>query len=429
MEQPVVFERNGRLYIVGSLAPIAPTSDQLDEFAFANELRSQAPNEHLLWLKGQYVEADRPNKNGQFWASKELAIKSLTPRLMPVTVMHRARDVVGLIADTKLILPEAASVTAPSRIETALAIWAHRFPEVAEECAFNYKQGTLMQSMECDISHYDCIDCGKSYVKLPGGAERANWCSHLRDGAEKGVPVRRLEGVTFTGTGLIFGTRNGATGALDTAHLETFQAEVAEFHERANTDRRQTRRTSVDITIPRSEYDELKAKALKADEAAARVATLETEKAALTASNEKLEIDLVAKTTEAATEKAQREALEETSRTVTLAGDRVSKLGAPFTAKLSENIKTRLSEQAKTLSDEDWATRLDELAELTGVKHDAQPEPGSTGTFTAAETAGTLLGGAPAGNGEPSRTQVSTVLGGIFASKRPARPAPTTTGK
>lgn len=422
MDSPIVFERNGKLYIVGSLAPIAPTSDQLSEFAFATELRSQAPNEHILWLKGQYVEGDRANKNGQYWGSNELAIKSLTPRLMPVTVMHGARDVVGLIADTKLLLPEQASIPR-ARIDTALAVWAHRFPEVAEECAVNYAQGTLMQSMECDISHYDCIDCGKSYVKLPDGAERANWCSHLMEGAANGVPVRRLEGVTFTGTGLIFGTRNGATGALGTAHLETFQAEVAEFYERAHTDRRHTRRTSVDeITIKRSDYDVLVAKAGAAEAAAAKVTTLEAEVSALTKSNEKLEIDLVAKTTEAATEKASREALEETARTVELSSTRYGVLGTAFLAALPDTIKGKLAEQAKKMDDAEWASRLEDLELMTTLKS-TDVTPADEGTATDAETASTQFGAAtPAGTALKS----STVLGGIFAGTRPARanPAP-----
>lgn len=423
MDSPVVFERNGHLYIVGAVAPITPQAADLAEFAFATELHSQAPNENLLWLRGQYVEADRPNQNGQFWGSNELAIKSLTPRLMPVTVMHGARDVVGLIADTKLLLPEVASVPR-ARIETALAIWSHRFPEIAEEVDHNYKLGTLMQSMECDISHYDCIECGKSYVKLPDGAERANWCDHLRQGAENGVPVRRLEGVTFTGTGLIFGSRNGATGALDTAHLETFQTEVAEFHERAHTDRRRvTRRTSVDITIPRSEYDALVAKAGKADEAAAKVTTLSAEVSTLTTANEKLEIDLKTKTDEAAAEKAARETLEETSRTATLATGRFEKLGTALIAKLPDTIKAKVQEQAKTFSDDDWTGRTEELALMTGIEVGKDAPAAPEGELAPGATSATELASTGATAPTTSRAATSTVLGGIFDLVKPVKPS------
>lgn len=420
MDAPIVFERDDFLYIVGSVAPITPGADEVAAFAFAQELRTAAPNDSLLWLRGQYVEADSPNRNGQYWGAKELAIKSLTPRFMPITVMHDPKTAVGLIADTKLLLPDSDDVPR-SRIDTALAIWAHRFPEVAEECQANYAQGTLMQSMECTISHYDCIECGKAYVKLPGNAERANWCDHLRSGAESGVPVRRLQGVNFTGTGLIFGTRNGATGANAQAHLESFQSEVAEFHERAHAPQRKTRSRRKSVDIEKSEYDELVA-------AKARVTVLEAENASLKAEANKvpdLEKDLEAAQiaqkaaeTERDTEKSAREALEETARAATLADERVGKLGGGFLAKLPDEIQTKLGEQAKTLSDEDWTARLDELTLMTGVKSDEGAPAESAGTVTETETARTQLGGSAAPAVAPSRAATETVLGGLLRSVR-----------
>jgi hypothetical protein len=429
MEPTLVFERGENLYIVGPVAPITPGDTEVAAFAFAESLRKAAPNEALLWLRGQYVEGDRANRNGQYWASKEIAIKSLTPRFMPVTVMHEPRTAVGLIADTKLLLPgeEAAAGVPRARIDTALAVWAHRFPEVAEECAVNYAQGTLMQSMECNASHYECIDCGRGFVKLPGGAERANWCAHLQAGAENGIPVRRLCDVTFTGTGLIFGTRNGATGAMDKAHLDTFQSEVAEFHERAVTDRRPTRRTSK-MDIEKNEYDRLVAEAARAVTLAAQVAALEPEVAKLAPLQSKLEAAEIAKTAAeaaAATEKAARELLEETARTAGLASDRVSKLGASFLAKLGA-VKETLTTQAGTLDDAAWTARLDELALLTGVKHDdGAPVAPAPGTVTT-ETAATQLGGAApvVAGGVPARASVQTVLGGLFAQTRRQAPTP-----
>jgi hypothetical protein len=67
-----------------------------------------------------------------------------------------------------------------SKIDTALALWKHRFPDVVEEAMHNYERGSLMQSMECLAPNYDCATCGMGFTKLPGGAERAAWCDHLR---------------------------------------------------------------------------------------------------------------------------------------------------------------------------------------------------------------------------------------------------------
>lgn len=428
--EPLVFERDGHIYIVGPVAPITPGVDELAGFAFAQELAKAAPNEHIMWLRGQYVEGDRANRNGQYWSSGELALKSLTPRFMPVTVMHDPRTAVGLIADTKLLTPDADKVPL-SRIDTALAIWSHRFPEIAEECNHNYAQGTLMQSMECTAPHYDCIECGQVFVKMPNGAERANWCTHLNEAAETGIPVRRLRDVTFTGTGLIFGTRNGATGAMDKAHLDIFQSEVAEFHTRAVSDRRSPRRTTRmdDITITRSEYDALKAEAAKAATLAVENAALTVEVAKVATLTTDLEAAQIAqKAAEDArdAEKAAKEVLEESARTVNLATDRAAKLGAGFLAKLPEPVKTKLSEQAGTLSDEDWTARLEELALMTGVKADeggtAAPAPGSAAPDETARTAFGAGGGT--GGGAPSGAAVSTVLGGLFRQTRRPSPQP-----
>lgn len=422
----LVFERNGFVYLVGTIAPIQPTEEQVDELAFADQLRSASPNENLLWMRGQYVEGDQANRNGQTWSADELAIKSLTPRLMPVTVMHDPRTAVGLIADTKLLVPDEHKVPR-SRIDTVLAVWSHRFPEVAAECEANYEQGTLMQSMECSIGHYECVDCGKAFVKLPANAERANWCTHLKTAAETGQPPRRLlRDVTFTGTGLILGTRRGATGALDKAHLEIAE-EVAEFHERAKVpERRVTRRTSrmEDITIPRSEYDALQAKAAKHDELALKVTGLEEAAAKVPGLEKELEESQIAAKKhedDLTAERAKREKLEEEARSTEFASERLGNLGSEFVGKLPASVKTRLDEQAKKLSDEDWTARLEELAELVGVKSDAGEKGGeAAGTVTEEETARTNFGGAPSpAAAAPSRAATESVLSGLLRQTRP----------
>lgn len=431
MDGPIIFEQGDKVYLVGTVAPLTPSDNEIAEYAFASSLKQSAPNEKLLWLRGQYVEAERANNNGQYWSAGDIAIKSLQPKLMPVTVMHEPTAAVGLIADTTLLTPEANQVPR-ARIETALAIWAHRFPAVAEEIAVNYAQGTLMQSMEADAPCYDCLSCGKVFVKMPHDAERANWCEHLSEAAAANRPiVRRLLDVTFTGTGLIFGTRNGAVGALDTAHLDAFQSEVAEFHERAHKpEPRRPRRKSVDpseITLSRTEYDNLQAKAGKSDELSARITTLEGELAVSHESVvkvEKLEIELKAATDKTATVEAEKAKLEETARAATLSGERMTGLGDKFMAALPETVKTRLAEQAKTHSDEDWTARLDELAEMTKVKADEKIDPAAAATTTAAETAASQF--AAAGSGTPTARPSTPALQSLFRGLRPAGPAPAT---
>lgn len=418
MPETVIFERGDHVYLVAPVAPLDLSGSDLEELAFAQELKRLAPNENIGWLRGQYVEADRPNANGAMWSTDELSIKSLTPMLMPVTVMHDPRTAVGMIADAKLVTPDERAGIPRARIDTTLGVWRHRFPDVWEEAATNYAAGTLMQSMECRSPWYECGDCGRRYPKLPDGSERANWCEHLKGevAAAGDKPTRRLGDVTFTGTGLIFGTR-GARGALDTAHLDVFQDEVAEFHERAHRDTSIRRALRMDtIEIKRSEYDELVAKANTVDPLAQRVSELEEKASAadeLTSKVDKLEIEVKAAEDARDEEKAKREQLEEAARADELATERLGKLGGSFKAKLPEGVRTRLEEQAKTLSEEAWTERLDELAELTGVKPDevGENDEGQE-VFSEEETARAQIG-TRGGSGEPSPARRQAVMSGL----------------
>lgn len=391
LDHAVTLEKDGFLYLVGPVAPFEPSDEELAAFSF--DAKTFAPNEKIGWLRGQYVEAGRPNANGAEWSGEDLAIKSLTPRLMPVTVMHDFNANVGVIADTRLLTPEQASVPR-ARIDTSLAIWRHRFPDIWEEVADNYRQGLLMQSMECLPAWYECGDCGKRFPKLPGGAEQANWCSHLlgETAAENGIPVRRLGDVTFTGTGLIFGTR-GSEGAYDEGHLEVLAEEVAEFHARAKGSgarKQQPKRHRRGIVeIEDSKYQELVQKAARADDLERKVNDLEETAAKvpdLERKVDQLEIDKKAASDKADEEKARADRLAEEQAAASLAKDRTGKLGTVFLGKLPESVKTRLlDEQARKLSDADWTARVEELAEMVGVEKDKIGEAAPEGDGVTAE--------------------------------------------
>lgn len=435
LDKPTMWEKGDMLYIVAPLTPVVPESAEVQEFAFAQELQRMAPNGNLMWLRGQYVEADIPNRNGQVWTSDELSIKSLTPMLMPVTVMHDERTAVGTIADARLVLPSEVATISRARIDTTLALWKHRFPEICEEAQFNYEQGCLMQSMECHAPQYSCGECGQIYQKLPGGAEQEKWCAHLSESS--GPPARILGNVVFTGTGLIFGTR-GAEGADSKAHLEVFQEEVAEFHERSHRDsgksktrnqKPRRKRTSMDpIEISREEYAELQRRP-KPDE----LAKANTERdEAIAERDEAVSAKEAAEIAQKKAEDERDEAkkalteAEEQANAAKLSEERMSKLGKGFLDKLPESIKDRLPEQAKSLKDEDWSARVTELAELTGVKPDEGAKPGDEKdekgeTFTKDEVANSQFGSGGS-NGdtpnEPSEAERGSVMRGLVGSKK-----------
>lgn len=417
--QPHVFEDGDRIYLVAPVTPFEVRDEQVDEYAAANpllaDLKRKAPNENLLWLQGNYVEADNPNANGHEWTANELSIKSLTPMFCPVTVMHDPTTAVGVIADVALRTPEADKVPR-SRIESVMAIWAHRFPEIAAETMHNYEAGTLMQSMECQAPYYSCGECGQTFHKLAHGAESKNWCAHLSESANA---RRILGGVTFTGTGLIFGSR-GARGAYSEANLEVAVKEeiVAahqELHERASKPSRKKRSV---MDIEQDKYDELMARPTRDELKAATDDRdkLREEKAEAVKAAEAAEIAKKAAEDEVATLTKAKEEAEETARAADLATERTGKLGKAFKDALPETVSKRLDEQAKSLSEDDWEARLAELEELTSKKRDEGGQSTTTATdsstVTTEETASANLGGG--GSAAPaSEVKRASVIGGL----------------
>lgn len=425
-----LYEKGDKIYLVGPATVYEPSEAQLTEFAFIENVKRMAPNPNLLWMHGQYVEADVANGNNALWKGKELAIASLTPTFMPVNVMHDPSVACGLIANADLLTPEKDGVPR-ARIETDLAVWKHLYPDVVDEAVLNARQGTLMQSMECFAPTYTCSDCGVGYMKLPNGAEEETWCAHLRgDGVERAARI--LERVVFTGVGLIFGTR-GREGADPNAYLtmEEVAARHQEAHERAadrkitpkrdKTERERNRIIVADIEISPTEYAELNARPTKDDlqkvesEKASldqRIkdleGELETEKAAHTATKEELEAKKT-ELTDAETEKAAQE----------LKSTRVSALGDKFLEALPPDTRTDLlNEQASKLTDEQWTKRVAELAALTKVDSTAKkdggsvtPPPADAGTHSTTDIAS--LNVTPPADDSDGAPDQDTVLGGL----------------
>lgn len=366
--RPHVFERGDKVYLTTPLTIATPSDGQIEEFAFASAVKSKAPNDNIGWLQGRYVEAGKANLNNAMWLSNELAVKALTPMLMPVTVMHDPRTAVGTIADCKLLTENASS-----RIDTILAIWRHRFGQVWEEAASNVNKGQMMQSMECYAPWYTCSECAQQYLKLPQGAEQASWCEHLRTNSG----WRILGDVCFTGTGLIFGSRGGV-GAYTEAYLDHFQDEIAEYHDRAHVDGsyKPTNRSASQMSLVQIEESELATLRTERNEARAQVDTLQNDKRDLTGKVERAEADKVAaETAKAEADKKVKDA-EDKAQHAQLKDTRMGKLGTGFMAKLGDTSKTVLGELAATASDEDWERAVTEREELAKVKRDATAESG-----------------------------------------------------
>lgn len=426
--RPHAFERGDKLYLTTPVTLAKPTDGQIEEFAFSTAVKSMAPNDNIGWLQGRYVESGKPNLNKAMWLTDELGLKSLTPMLMPITVMHDPRTSVGVIADTKL--DESGSV-----IENALAVWKHRYPEIWEEAEHNVERGSMAQSMECYSPWYTCSSCDQQYVKLPQGAEQASWCDHLRTNSG----WRILRDVCFTGTGLIFGSRGGQP-AYSEATLDYLHDEIAEAHDRSHHDStyRPSQRSASTMGLVQIEESELAALRAERDAAKAKVDEQAEAARALTTKVEQAEAAKVAaETAKAAAETKVTEA-ETAASAATLKSKRIDALGTGFMAKLGDTSKSVLNELAAKVSDEDWERAVAEREELAGVKRDATaeaapgggtppgtPPPAATGpTFADDEVASFMRSGGGAAPAVPvnGATAVRS-LARSFAKKSAPAPA------
>ena len=421
--RPHAWEAGDRLYLTTPLILTDPSESQIEEFAFKSAVKTKAPNENIGWLHGRYVESGKANLNNAMWLSEDLAMTSLTPMLMPITVMHDPRTAVGTIADCKLINGETAS---RSHIETILAVWKHRFPEVWSEVEYNIERGQCQQSIEAYAPWYTCSECGQQFIKLPNKAEQASWCEHLRgDGS---LPGRRILGDTcFTGTGLIFGSR-GAVGAYTEAHLDHFHDEVAEYHDRARVDSSyRPDRSSPLMGMTQIEETELATLRREREEARGKVDQLAESNRALTTKVETAEAAQKRAEDERDTEKAERTKLEDQAHRGELSKQRLSTLGPGFLAKLGDTSKAVLGELASSVSDEQWDLALKEREELAGVKRDAQvggaqPPPATGDAFQPTEVASFLgrVTSTGTANGAPSQDGATSVrqLARTFAKSK-----------
>lgn len=167
----------------------------------------------IQWIAGDFVEADKPNSNTQFWTAADLSMAEYSIKYAPLNMVHRFRNPIGFYAATKTVKlqrqlkavtteTEAAATKAESqgsmKIQALSGLWSHIFPFEAAQAEAADASGLLFYSMECRGTHLICAGdngCGEKFDYMATETH----CEHLLERSS----IRHIVNPTFRGGALI----------------------------------------------------------------------------------------------------------------------------------------------------------------------------------------------------------------------------------
>lgn len=170
-----------------------------------SDMSTKAPQN--LWIHGRYVEADRPNRNSDFWSTEDLELGHPTVKHGPINWLHDEREIIGSLAATELVrtdraLASTAVGAAPvgNHIVALGAIWPYlrNVRERADAIRTASENGKLWFSMECVSRNVACLLCDHKVTYRDFLNKEDAHCEHMRAGAP-----RRFEDPVFEGAGII----------------------------------------------------------------------------------------------------------------------------------------------------------------------------------------------------------------------------------
>lgn len=242
----MVLERGQSNYLVNT-ARLVRTDEDMADLAAETTAASEKwdlgkSNPYVRWIGGDFVEADVPNQNRQFWTAGDLALSEYSIRHAPLNMVHKFRQPVGFFAATRQVKTpiaqdaaaqdEAAKKKAGMKIQALSGMWTHLFPVEAVQVEAADDAGLLFYSMECRGTHVKCGSdearklegCGKTFEY----AKVDTHCEHILARSS----VRHIVNPTFRGGALIVPpVRPGWKQAHASVLTDAVMQEAASFAE------------------------------------------------------------------------------------------------------------------------------------------------------------------------------------------------------
>lgn len=186
----VTHAQSGRTIIT---APLATLGREVANF-----------NPGFVYLRGRFVEADNPNRNGAYWTTEDLELGQATVAGGPLNWLHDEFYIVGTLLNAEMVTGEAASnAGVGNHIESTAAMWKFLFPGEAAVVERAALERRAYYSMECISREVQCLDtpgrpgCGESFTYADYDAGRA--CAHLNSRSS----IRRFVDPLFLGGAII----------------------------------------------------------------------------------------------------------------------------------------------------------------------------------------------------------------------------------
>lgn len=181
------------------------------------------PTKFVRQLSGRLVEAGAANRNGAFWAQKDLEFGLPTVANGPLNLGHVADVVVGTLVAPRMVTGEqAAAVGVGPHVRTDAVLWRWVRPDATERIETYLEQGKAFLSMECVASQIQCVGpngCGAlmDYADAVAKTERA--CEHVRERASH----RRFIEPFFLGAAVIIPPDSPAWPNADLSEKPTLE--------------------------------------------------------------------------------------------------------------------------------------------------------------------------------------------------------------
>jgi hypothetical protein len=123
------------------------------------------PNPAYAWIVGRFAEADRANRNKQYFTLGDLRLKKPTLLNAPMNIDHSQRNVVGTFVNSELVYPEEANLN--PYIEAVGAFWKYYFPQEYSTIRRLHEDGQLFFSMEALPEYLSTIGGSDDAAQYP----------------------------------------------------------------------------------------------------------------------------------------------------------------------------------------------------------------------------------------------------------------------